>query len=325
MTTTSGLQRLRFILNTYYSGPQAWFYLADDRGYFRDEGLQIDFTEGDTAANAVPKLASGAFDVGYGDMNALIELAAQRPGEAPIAVYAMHNQSPYTIAVPADGPIRTPADLRGRKLVSHVNDAAWRMFPEFAHANGFDPAEVTVEFSDLRHREIVPLMLQGRWDGLFGFVNTVAAGTMEAGLDPKACLRHLEWRHHVPSLYGAALMVTPQLRREQPEVVAGLVRAVNRGVADAVADLDAAIDAVARRNPNIDRVANRARLAGTLALEMGHAEGARHGIGDIDEARLAEAIACISAAKHFATAPSAAQVFDRGFLPAPEQRVRSLG
>ncbi|MGJ7491135.1 ABC transporter substrate-binding protein [Variovorax sp. ZT4R33] len=42
------------------------FFLADDRGYFREEGLDIEFTEGDTLANAVPKLMTGAFDAGYG-------------------------------------------------------------------------------------------------------------------------------------------------------------------------------------------------------------------------------------------------------------------
>lgn len=327
MTTTSPKTaplRLRMILNTFYSGPQAWFFLADDRGYFRDEGLEIDFTEGDTLANAVPKVASGAFDVGYGDMNALIELAAAQPAEAPVAVFAVHNRSPYTIAVLADGPIRTPADLAGRTLVSHHNDAAWRMFAEFANATGLDASQVKIEFSDLRHREIVPLLQQGRWDGLFGFVNTVRAGSLEAGIDPDTQLRHLEWSRHVPAIYGGALMVTQALRRTHPEAVAGLVRAINRGLADTVADIDAAIEAVARRNPAIDRAANRARLVGTLALEMGHPEGAQRGIGDPDPVRLEESIRLIGAVKPMAARPTAEQIFDRSFLPPPAQRVHSL-
>ena len=44
--------------------------------------MDIAFTEGDTLANAVPKVASGAFDIGYGDMNALIELAGQGENDA---------------------------------------------------------------------------------------------------------------------------------------------------------------------------------------------------------------------------------------------------
>ena len=48
------IRTLRMQLNTFYSGPQAWFFLADERGYLRDEGLTIEFTEGDTAANTIP-------------------------------------------------------------------------------------------------------------------------------------------------------------------------------------------------------------------------------------------------------------------------------
>lgn len=317
--------KLRFILNTFYSGPQAWFFLADDRGYFREEGLSVEFTEGDTLANAVPKLADGLFDAGYGDMNALVEWASARPDDAPIAVYVLHNRSPYTIAVPAAGPLQQPADLQGRMLVTHPNDAAWRMFPEFCAACGISGDRIGIEVSTLPHSEIVPLMLQGRWDGLFGFVNTIRAQTLEAGIDPEAALRHFEWRHHVPSLYGGAVMVTPALRRDHPQAVRGLVRAINRGVADAVQDLDAAIEAVARRNPGIDRAANRARLAGTLALEMAHPDGAVQGIGPADPARLAQTTALMQGAKGLRNPPSPQRLFDGSFLPPLAERVRSLG
>jgi NitT/TauT family transport system substrate-binding protein len=95
-------------------------------------------------------------------------------------------------------------------------------------------------------------------------------------------------------------------------------------VADVVADVDAAIDAVARRDPAIDRIANRARLAGTLALEMAHPEGARLGIGDVDDARLARAIDLIVAAKRLPRRPAVDEIFTRRFLPPLEARVRSL-
>ena len=316
--------KLRFILNTFYSGPQAWFFLADDRGYFREEGLEVEFTEGDTLANAVPKLADGLFDAGYGDMNALVEWASARPQDAPYGVFAVHNRSPYTIAVPAAGPLRSPNDLEGRKLVTHPNDAAWRMFPEFCAACGIDAAGIEIEVSPLPHKDIVPLMLEGRWDGLFGFVNTINAQSIEAGLDPAAVLRHFEWQHHVPSLYGGAVMVTPQLRREHPGAVNGLVRAINRGLVDTVADIEAAIDAVVRRNPIIDRAANKARLVGTLALEMAHADGATQGIGAADPARLAQTTELMRRAKGLALAPSPERLFDASFLPPLEERVRSL-
>lgn len=118
-------------------------------------------------------------------------------------------------------------------------------------------------------------------------------------------------------------MVSQPFHRENPDAVRGLVRAINRGLADVVADPEAATDAVVRRNPSMDRIANRARLRGTLALEMAHPEGAIRGIGDPDEDRLRQAIAVISAAKKLA-APALSQIFDRSFLPPLSERVTAL-
>lgn len=310
----AGLTPVRFILNTFISGPQAWFFLADDRGYFRENGLAVTFTEGDTLANAVPKLASGAYDAGYGDMNALIECAGAGRPAAPVAVYAVHNRPPYTIAVAKGGPVSGPGDLAGRRLVTHPNDAAWRLFPEFCRATGLDPQSVSIEVSDAPHKALVPRMIAGAWDGIFGFVNTIGAQTIEAGLDPAAVLSHLEWQDHVPSLYGGAVMVSRAFLDARPDAVRGLVEAVNRGVKDTLADPQAAIDAVVRRNPAIDRPANEARLLGTIALEMGHPETMTLGLGDIDDARLADAVGLICACKGLAeTAPAA--LFERRFLP----------
>ncbi len=101
-TSNPHLQPLRMILNTFVSGPQAWFYVAQEKGYLADEGLTIEFTPGDTAANAVPKVALGQFEVGYGDLNALIERTALLGPQDAIAVYATFTASPYTVAVPMD-------------------------------------------------------------------------------------------------------------------------------------------------------------------------------------------------------------------------------
>ena len=321
-------RNLRMILNTFVSGPQAWFFLAEERGYLREEGIELTFTPGDTAANAVPRVASGEFDVGYGDLNALIELAAgdTSGGTAPaVAVFATFNASPYTVAVPAASPIRTPAGLAGRTLGAHPNDAAMRLWPELALKAGIDAASIKIDISSLPHPHMLRGMLdERRWDGMFGFVNTLRAAAIEAGIDSAQALRFLEYRHHLPDLYGAALMVSRRLIDHEPGVVAGLTRAINRGVRDTIADIDAAIDAVARRDPAIDRGANRARLAGTLALEMSHPEGAHLGIGDLDLARLDRAIAVIVEAKRHPRRPRAAELFTRTFLPPLSERVRTL-
>lgn len=55
----------------------------------------------------------------------------------------MHNRSPDTIAIDANGPIRRPADLVGHKLFSHPEDASWKLFPEHCAATGLNMAAVS--------------------------------------------------------------------------------------------------------------------------------------------------------------------------------------
>ena len=323
------LQTLRMQLNTFYSGPQAWFFLADERGYLRDEGLVLAFTEGDTAANTIPKMAGtvgeGGFDIGYGDINALIEHIAAGKPNAPLAVFASYNASPYTLAVAASGNIHSPQQLAGRRLVAHPNDAALNLFAEFCAKTGLDARSVRIEISAAPHSELVPQLLTGRWDGMFGFVNTLVAASLDAGFTaPRKQLRFIEYHDHVPELYGMAIMVTRRLAADAPQTVERLLRALNLGLIDTVADPEAAIDALLRRNPASPRASNLRRLQGTLQLEMGRAEGAVLGIGELDDARLQRGIDLIVSTKGFAYAPTARNVFSRDFLPPLSERVRSL-
>ena len=71
--------RIKFILNWKYEGPQGYFFLAQDRGYFRDEGIDVAFDQGNGSGAAVTQVMNGAYDMGFGVFNALIDLAAKRP------------------------------------------------------------------------------------------------------------------------------------------------------------------------------------------------------------------------------------------------------
>ncbi len=319
------LRRFSMLLNTSASGPQAWFYLAQDRGYLAEEGLEIAFTPGAGAYTAAPRMHASGFDFGYGDVNALIELAAATPGSAPVGVYAMFNASPSTIAVSAAGPVRAPKDLEGRRVVGHSSDVALRTFGVFCAATGIDRAKVAVGSFGGGFREQVEA-LHGASDlhGVFGYVSTIASAMSKGGPDGNGRLHHLRFADHAPDLYGSVIMASRRVLDADRSAVAGLVRAINRGVRDAVRNPEAGIDAVLRRAPYADRRAEMLRLKTTLAIEMAHPEGRRLGIGAIDPARFGRSIAQMTAAANLAARPSAAEVFTLEFLPPTGERVTSL-
>ncbi len=318
------LRRYRVLLNSNFSGPQAFFFLAQDRGYLKAAGLDAEFVGGDGAAAIVPRVGAEGFDFGYGDLNALVPLVARNVKDAPIAVYVTFNTTPLTIAVDASGPVKTPKDLEGRIVAGHPIDAALEVFPEFANATGIDAAKVTIQRSPASMRSLVEDMLAGKSAGVFGFVNTIIAAVAPAGIDGRARLRFLEYRHHTPDLYGNALLVSRRLLADRPDDVRAFVRAVNRGLADTVKDLAPAIDSVAARDRTVRKDVDTPRLAGTLAMEMAHPEGARLGIGDVDDGRLARGIALIARSRALPRVPRPDEIFTRACLPPSAERITTL-
>lgn len=314
---------LRMLLNSGFSSVNAWFCLADDRGYLNEAGLRLTFTDGRGAYTAAPRMAEEGFDIAYGDVNALVELAAASNAHAPAAVYMMFNRSPSVVAVPAASQIRTPADFAGKHFRGHATDVALQTFPALAANAGLDATTVRISSSEDGMAAVVENMLRGETDGTFGYESTITAALITANKSVDR-VRFFYYRDLVPELYGSALMVAKRLIIEQPRLVGGLVRAVNRGVRDTIADPEAALAALRRRVPAMVEPAERVRLNLTLAGEMGHAEGARLGIGAINPQRFAAGMRLLCEAKRLAKVPAVRDVFNNTFSVPVAERITQL-
>ena len=86
---------------------------------------------------------SGAYDAGFGDINAIIQQAANKPGEQPVMVYQIYNRPPFVLVTKVNGPIKTIKDIEGKKLGGPAGSATLRLFPNFAKANGLDISKVS--------------------------------------------------------------------------------------------------------------------------------------------------------------------------------------
>ncbi|WP_158807115.1 ABC transporter substrate-binding protein [Beijerinckia sp. L45] len=313
---------LKMILNWKFEGPQGMIFLAQDRGYFKQEGLDVTFDQGNGSAAAVPMVANGAYDVGFGDINALIELAAKQPEKAPVAVYMLYNRPPFTVAVLADGPIKSPTDFPGHKLGGTPNDGALKLFPALCSLNHIDCTKVAMESMQPALRE--QMLVRGQVDGVFGYVTTIRFSAKRMGVDPDKQLRFIRYDGYGLNLYSNAIIVSKTLAKDHPEAVKGLLNAINHGIKDAIADPDAAIKAVVAREPLLKPAVERERLEATFAGEMSSPEIATIGLGDVDDRRLSEAINILVKAEALPRTPTDGEVFDRSFLPPKGDRPTSV-
>ena len=317
--------KLRMLLNTGYSGPQAWLLLAQANGHLAREGIELDLTTGAGAYTAAPRMIDGNFDLAYGDVNSLIEEVARRPAAAPLGVYMLFSASPSAVAVRADGALRTPRDLEGQTLVGHASDVALRSFGAFCAHNGVDRSRVNVTTAYGGMRGLIESVLTNEVQGAFGYVSTFA-GALAAAQPPLfEKVRFLKYADWVPDLYGSVLMASRALLRDNPTLVSRVVRALNRGLADMLRDIDAGIEAVARVAPDVDRGAEKLRLLTTLRIEMNHPDVQRLGIGDLDDARLGRAIALMAKGTALTRVPLVREVFVRDHLPGRDELIRSIG
>lgn len=313
--------RLKLVLNWKYQGPQGMFFLAEDRGYYKAEGLEVTLDQGNGSGAAVPLVANGTYDVGFGDINALIELAAKKPDDAPIAVYVMFNQPPFTVAVKADSPIKSPKDFEGKTLGGAANDGALKLFPALCKIAKIDCSKVKITNFQPNLRE--QMLMQGQVDGVFGYVNTIRFSAKLMGVEEKQ-LRYINYGDYGMDLYSNAIIVSKKLVKEKPEAVRGLVRAINKGILDSLKDIDASVAAVAKREPLIKVAVERERFVQTLKDEMNHPEIARIGLGNVDTARLKKSIDILVDANSLPRTPSVDEIFTPAFLPPTEDRPKKL-
>ncbi|WP_245282056.1 ABC transporter substrate-binding protein [Rhizobium sp. LC145] len=313
---------IKLVLNWKYQGPQGLLFLAEDKGYFKEEGLSVTMDQGNGSGAAVPLVANGAYDMGFGDINALIELAAKKPEDAPVGIFMMYNQPPFTIAVKADSPIKSPSDFPGHTFGGAANDGALKLFPALCSISKTDCSKVEVTNMQPNLRE--QMLMKGQVDGVFGYVNTIRFSAKLIGVDPDKEIRLINYGDYGMDLYSNAIIVAKSFVKENPEAVKGFLRALNKSIKDAIKDPDAAVAAVKAREPLIKTDVERERFDATLADEMAHPEVATIGLGDVDEARLAKSIDILVQANGLPRTPSVNEVFDRSFLPAKSELLTSV-
>lgn len=320
--TATAQVKIKAVMAWKYNGTMAWFYLAQEKGYFKDEGLDVQLDQGDGSASAITKVASGAYQAGFGDINAVIDLAAKRPAEAPVGVYMMNNIPPFTLVVKKDSPIKTPKDLEGKTVGGPAGDGALKMFPALAKASKVDVSKVNITNMAPNLRE--QMLLRGQVDAAFGYVNTIHFSAKLIGIDPARDLRYIKYSDYGLDLYSNALVFSKAFVKEHPQAVRGFVRALNRAINETVANPKAAMDVMMKQEPLMNRAVETDRMLTTIKEEMTHPEIARIGLGDIDPERMKRAIGIVVEANGLPRTPTVDEVFDRSFLPPRSERASKL-
>lgn len=316
------LLKVKFQLDWRFDGQTAPFFLAQSKGYFAQEGLDVQFDVGTGSGMAITRVSSGTYEMGYGDMNALIEVygvGADMPTR-PQAIYQTLESTPAAAMVLSKSGIAKPADLVGKTLAAPVFDAGRKLWPLFAAAQGLPVDAVKWMSVEPALREL--MLIKGQVDGVTGFQPSGVISAVNAGAKEED-LKVFHYKDYGVNVYGNAVVASTRFISEQPAAVAGFLRAYNKGLKDTIANPDDGVRAVRQREPLINVPVETRRLTGQLDQFVTTPNARAKGLGEIDMVRLQKQIDDFGKVFSMKAPPKAEQLFNPSFLPAKRDRMLS--
>jgi NitT/TauT family transport system substrate-binding protein len=308
---------IKFSLDFGFEGPSAPFLLAIDKGYYKAEGLDVSVDPAASSLEPISRVASGTYDMGFGDINALIKFRDANP-DAPVkAIFMVYNRPPFAVVGRKSRGITAPKDLEGKKLGAPALDAAYAQWPIFVKANGIDASKVTIENVGIPVRN--PMLAAGQLDAVTGYSFTVFINLKDKGV-PVDDIAVLLMADCGVELYGNAIVINTKFAAAHPEAVRGFLRAFLKGLKETVKRPSSAVESVLKRNDMAKKDVETERLKMAIRENIVTPEVKANGYGGIDAARFARAVDQIALTYKFKAKPKQEDIFDASYLPSAADR-----
>lgn len=286
--TTAPLDKITFLLDFTAYGKHTPFFVARDKGFWRDAGFDVTIVPGEGSATTVATYAAGAADFAFADVPSLI-LARAKGAKVKVAGI-IHDKSLYALGTLEENNIKTPQDLQGKRIGSSVGDASRVMFPAFAQINHIDPN--SVHWIDMTPPARAPSLMVGQVDAVVLFLTerpTFSAAAREAGKHWK----DFPYADYGLDTYSHGLLVRDDLIAKNPERVGRFIGATLKAWAWSIEHPDEALAIFDKDNPAVNPEQAKAHFR--IAVDHIMTDTAkREGMGYIDPEKMKRTVGLVS-------------------------------
>ncbi len=313
----SAQQDVKVMLDWLVQGTHAPFFLAKEKGYFKAEGINIAIDAGKGGTNTAVNTASGVYQFGYVDLVTMINFNASNPSSPLIAVYMAFDETPLAVITTKSTGIKTVRDLNGRKIAGGPGTAAHDTISILLKAAKAE--DVKINWVNVAGNLMGPMLAKGEVDGIGGFTNSQIPAAISVGFKREDVVA-LRYSDFGVDLYGLGLVTTKKYADENPAIVKGVVKALNKGTVETLRDPAAALAIMKTSDPMMKTDLESVRLE----IALGHTSTdnvKKNGLSSVTTARVQSTIDAVAAAYKIATPPKVEDVWTDKFLPPAAERM----
>jgi NitT/TauT family transport system substrate-binding protein len=305
---------IKMVLGWTFVASQMMFTYGVEKGFFKEEGLNVTVDRGAGAGVAIQRVASGVYQFGYADIGTLARHNAENRNRMLQSVYIVEDDSPLALFSLQGKGITKPKDIEGKRIGASQFDGARLMLPVLAKVNKIDLSSLTWKIVDPQLRE--SMLARGEVDVITGF--TITSVNQLTKLKQQFVV--MRYRDFGLDGFDQALIVSPEFAQKNPNTVRAFVRALNRSIKAMIENPKEALASLKTRDPlvDLDNEASRLDLLLTQLVLTPHV--VKHGLSSADPKRLAGVIdTVLQTTDNKAPLPLESVYTDRFLPPAGER------
>jgi NitT/TauT family transport system substrate-binding protein len=278
-------RKVTFLTTFGNQGRDAYSYVAAEKGFFAEAGLEVEIQLGKAGDYNHGLLQTGTAQFATVDAAGAVLRYANGKDTSFQMLAAIHQSAVVGILGLEGGPIRSPKDLEGKNIGMVKGAVAETLFPGYAKLAGVDPKKVIFKYGD--PAQMNSLLATGALPGVALFV--FGAPGVEAAAKKKAVI--LPYSDYLTDLYGAALVAQKSTIDREPDLARRFTSALLKGLQYAVDNPEEAGQILEKRGGQKAAVA----AAELQQMKAYVSPSSATPIGSFDQARVARMVASLEA------------------------------